>query len=509
MGSAVWTPQPGPQTAAATCPVDVVFYGGKRGGGKSDCLLGRQIRGVEKHGRNWNGLVIRKKYKDLGELRLRVDKLIADGLPAERIGGDNQANTVRFKDGGQFKLVAIPRPEFLEDYQGHQYTEISIDEAPNLPFIAKAMDKLKGSLRSAFGIPCRMFLTGNPGGAGAATIKSTFIDPALPGTVMYDQETGESSIFIESSLEDNPALALNDPLYVRRLQSIKDPALRAAWLDGNWDVFIGQAFDFVRKYHVIKPIPIPKWAHLYSTFDWGFGAPFSWGWWWVDGEGRVYRFAEWYGWDGKMPDTGIRLSDSKIAEGIVAREKKMGIWGRPIIRLSNPDCFNKKPDYKGGGQGPSTSEEFNKYGIYMSPGDPSRHLKLRQFRERLQVPSDDNGIPTGELPMMVVYENCSQFIRTIPYITTDEIDIEDVDTSCEDHVYDEAALICMARPIATKEPPGIMNQANAHIQSIERTVHDTYEEAAIRNQREEEIFWEHQANQEHYDGRTYSDIDGR
>ena len=66
-----------------------------------------------------------------------------------------------------------------------------------------------------------------------------------------------------------------------------------------------------------------------------------------------------------------------------------------------------------------------------------------------------------------------------------------------------------AHPAIIKIEHPLMNQANAHIQSIERTVHDTYEEAALRNQREEEIFWEHQANQEHYDGRQYSDIDGR
>jgi len=502
MGS-IWAPQPGPQAAAATCPADIIFYGGKRGGGKSDCLIGRQIRGVEKHGNNWNGLVIRKKYKDLAEIRLRIDKLIAEGLPAERIGGDNQTNTVRFGGSCQFKLCAVTRPELLDDYQGHQYTEIGIDEAPNLPFIARALDKLKGCLRSAYGVPCHMFLTGNPGGAGAATIKSTFIDPAPPGTIMRDPDTGETSIFIESSLADNPALALNDPMYVRRLMSIKDPALRAAWLDGNWEIFVGQAFSFTRTDHVIKPMPIPQNAQIYSTFDWGFGAPFSWGWWWVDLYGRVYRFAEWYGWDGKQPDVGLRLSDSQIADGIIAREKAMGIWGRPIIRITNPDCFSKKPDYKGGGQGPSTAEVFSGKQIYMIPGDPNRKLKIRQFRERLAVPMDENGKKIG-IPMLQVYENCLQFIRTIPYITMDEIDIEDVDTSCEDHIYDEAALIFMARPIAMREDRPALLQSDIRIDSLEKPKHDSFEQYAAIMAVKDQSFWNHQQREG-----AYSDLDGR
>ena len=52
--------------------------------------------------------------------------------------------------------------------------------------------------------------------------------------------------------------------------------------------------------------------------------------------------------------------------------------------------------------------------------------------------------------MMLVYEGCQQFIRTIPLLQTDPNDVEDVDTTGEDHCYDEAALICMARPISLK-----------------------------------------------------------
>ena len=127
----------------------------------------------------------------------------------------------------------------------------------------------------------------------------------------------------------------------------------------------------------------------------------------------------------------------------------MGLSNRYITRICDPTCMNKKPDPRGGGQGPSTFDEFAKQGLYLNPGDANRALKIRQFRERLKVPPppiDANQIP--ELPMLLVYDTCEQFIRTIPYIQTHRTNVEDVDDSGEDHCYDEAALIAMARPLS-------------------------------------------------------------
>ena len=41
-----------------------------------------------------------------------------------------------------------------------------------------------------------------------------------------------------------------------------------AYEDGDWDFFMGQAFNFTRKAHVIEPMPIPRNAHIYMTYDW-------------------------------------------------------------------------------------------------------------------------------------------------------------------------------------------------------------------------------------------------
>ena len=462
-----WAPQVGPQLKAATCPADFTFFGGSRGGGKSDCLIGRQLRGAELYGNHWNGLVIRRKYKDFSEIRRRCYELIAQGLPAELIGGDQQTNYLRFKNGAQASMPAVGRIEQVNDFVGAQYTEIALDECTTFPFFSNMVDKLKGSNRSPHGVPCHMFGTGNPGGPGHLQVKEYFKlgtnSGVKPGTVFHDK-LGESRVFIPSFLDDNKILCDNDPKYVNRLKSISDPLLRKAWIDGDWDVFIGQAFGFGERHILDDLIPVPENAPLYMTYDWGFGAPFSIGWWWVDNDNRIYRFSEWYGWDAQSKE-GLRWEDPKVAEGIHEHERSLGITGRQITRLAGHDCWNKKADYRGGGQGPGTAEVFSGYGIHMSKGDSNRELKIRAFRDRLAIPKDEN-----EMPMLMVYPNCKNFIRTIPSLAmgdTDGGNVEDLDSGQEDHVYDEACHICMARPVS-------MSFERPKISATDKRLNDLY-----------------------------------
>lgn len=414
----------------------------------TDLLLGDQITGALEWGPWWNGMIVRKKYKDFASIRHRIDELIRLGMPAERSGGETQLGVVRWQNGATVYLQAIPRLDLADDHQGQAYTRVSIDEAPLIPFIGPLVDRLKGCLRSVHGVPTGFLLTGNPGGPGAAQINLMYIEPVPEGTV--NRVPGSARVFIRSKLTDNLILCQRDPDYAAQLASIKDPLLRRAWLDGDWTVFIGQAFslntDPPPAGHVIEPIwPIPEHVPIYMTFDWGYGKPFSIGWWWVDSLGTLIRCSEWYGWDGNTPDVGLRLTDEQIADGIKEREKAMGIEGRTITRLAGPDCWNKKPDYRGGGQGPSTAMVFSAKGIDLAPGDPDRVLKIRQFRSRLAVDS------STKQPGMLVYNTCRHFIRTIPALTMDDLKPEDVDTDQEDHIYDESCHICMARPIALSD----------------------------------------------------------
>lgn len=458
-----WLPQPGSQTYAVTCPAEEILLAGNRGGGKTQASIGRQVRGAAKWGPRWKGLMIRKKYKQLAGLRTDFDELIRNGMPAERVGGDRESNYIRFKNGATVTLASVPDLKTAEDYQGQGITEIGIEEASEYPFIAELVDRFHGALRSGSGVHSSIFMTGNPGGPGASQLKAMFMlksdgTPRKPKKPF--EVDGISRVFIPSDLRENKILIAADPKYEIKLSSIKDPILRAAWFEGSWEIVIGQAFQLHPR-NFVEPIwPIPPHVPILMGFDWGYGAPFSVGWYWVDRENRLYRFAEWYGCVGiDQPNKGLRLTDKEVARGILEKEREFGISDRRITRFAGHDCASKKPNYTTGIPGPSTVEEFITVaadpGIRNTFGDvdltliarkPDKLDKMKQFRERIYVSED-----TTKPPMLLVYNTCSHFRRIIPSLALDESNQEQLEKDQEDHVFDEVALICMSRPIGLQD----------------------------------------------------------
>jgi hypothetical protein len=264
--------------------------------------------------------------------------------------------------------------------------------------------------------------------------------------------------YIPARLSDNPLLLARDPGYAARWRALPEP-YRTASLDGDWDIFLGQAFAFSRALHVIRPRPVPDHAPLLMTFDWGYGAPFSVGWWWVDADGRLFRFAEWYGTNGS-PNQGLRLTDSRIAAGIAEREARLGLAGRAILRLAGPDCFAKKPDYRGGGQGPSTAEVFGRAGLVLAPGDPSRVAKIRQF-PRAVAPRERRSAPAAGLRCLRTFHPHDSAPRdaTATMWKTSTPRARTIST-------DEACHACMARPLARQQAPTVAGPAQRIIDAV-------------------------------------------
>ena len=54
--------------------------------------------------------------------------------------------------------------------------------------------------------------------------------------------------------------------------------------------------------------------------------------------------------------------------------------------------------------------------------------------------------------MFQVFDTCRNFIRTIPNLVYDETNVEDIDTTQEDHIYDECRYVLMENPIS---PPKV------------------------------------------------------
>jgi hypothetical protein len=437
-----YQPQPR-QRLLHVCPANEILFGGAAGPGKSHALrfeallMCLRVPGLQAY-------LFRRTMAEVERNHI---------LPAlsqfpQGVGNYRAARSrFEFVNGSALIFCGCQRENDVFKYQGAELHLLCIDELTS--FTEFQYDYLRGRLRCALPVPAPyrhkipgIVCASNPGGVGHAFVKARFVDfaPAMVPRRAPAEEGGMLRCYIPGRLRDNGILRKRDPGYALRLEALPEP-YRSAYRDGDWEVFMGQAFAFSRRLHVIKPRPVPEHGPLFMTFDWGYGAPFSVGWWWVDGDGRLYRLGEWYGSNGS-PNQGLRLTDSRIAAGILEREARLGLSGRAVTRLAGPDCFAKKPDYRGGGQGPSTAECFAQAGLFLRPGDPSRSAKIRQFHERLR-PREDGP------PMLLVYETCEQFIRTIPLLVTDRRNVEDIDTTGEDHIYDEACHVCMARPMAT------------------------------------------------------------
>jgi len=472
----IWAPQQGPQLMATLCPVRMILFGGARGGGKTDCAIGKQIYGALRHGYDWNGLFIRKSFKYFAGIRTRLRQLIRLGLPAELVGPEVGTNYLRFHNGAIITLTVVESIEKAEFFQGQSFTMVSIEEACQFSYIDMMIEMLKGCLRSAAGVPTSMFLTANPGGPGHSQVKSRFMPKgSRPGQVMRDS-SGMDMVFIPSRVEDNLILCENDPEYVNLLRSIKDPALRKAWLEGDWDVVLGGFFGDVWNpfKHVIPSFrPPAHWPRIVGM-DWGSATPFSIGWYAVaDGEtsvplpggarifrkGALIRFHEWYGCP-KNPQTGkieanvgLRLQSTDVGTRMVDMEARMPwLMGRTpsMDRIADPSVFAEK-------DGPSIAEKFADTGIVWRRAENRRISgwdTVRQLLHGVQVSAewgeDENGdrilLSEEREPMLFFTDNCEHAIRTLPEQERDMTDFEDIDTAGEDHAVDEIRYVATSRP---------------------------------------------------------------
>lgn len=446
----IWTPQP-QQAALISCPCFEVFFGGARGGGKTDASIGDWIEHSNTYGEHAIGIFVRRKLKQLEEVIARTQQLFT------KIGAtyNVQQKTWTMANGARLKFVYLERDSDAEEYQGHSYTRIYIEEVTNFPS-SSPIDKLRATLRSGAGVPVGMRLTGNPGGPGHNWVKARYISPNPAGYEIFWDETEVEidgvtqvvrldRVFIPSKLADNQLLLKNDPTYVLRLRQSGSEALVNAWLKGDWDVIDGAFFDewddelHILPTEVVLPL-LPRNALRFRAFDWGSAKPFSCGWYCMlpdnlDIGGRILpkgalvKYREWYG--AKGPNVGLKMTAEQVAEGILLRER----GERISYGTADPAIFIRNG-------GPSIGETMAVKGCNWRSADNKRKPGAEKLRQYLV------GEVTGDthIPMLYFLDCCEDSIRTIPTLQHDEKDAEDVDTEAEDHAYDETRYAVMSRP---------------------------------------------------------------
>src|SRR3954469_12101060 len=71
----IWRPQAGPQKALIDCPYSEIFYGGARGGGKTDGILGKFCLKEKRYGRGFNAVFFRKEMPQQDDLIERAKEI--------------------------------------------------------------------------------------------------------------------------------------------------------------------------------------------------------------------------------------------------------------------------------------------------------------------------------------------------------------------------------------------------------------------------------------------------
>lgn len=435
----VWEPQPGPQSAFINCPVYEVFFGGARGGGKTDAVLGEWAIHSDAYGADAIGLMVRRSRVELSETFERARRIYAP------LGARFTTAPMRcvMPNGARLTFAYLERDSDAEGYQGHSYTRVYVEEAGNFPSPAPIM-KLHATLRSGAGVPCRMRLTGNPGGPGHQWVRARYIDPAPMGwEKVSDPETGLKRIYIPSRVGDNRFLG---DAYVTQIKASGAPELVRAWLEGDWSVIAGAYFPEWGPEHVVAPRELPReWAR-FRAMDWGSAKPFSVIWFAVsDGSlpefprGALVAYREWYGMQLGHPNVGLRLTAEEVAHGIATREVNDPVPGGKFMSgVCDPAMFTADG-------GPSIAERMlTGSKVVWSRADNARVARSGAMGGWDQVRARLKG--DGERPGLYVFSTCTHLIRTLPALQHDAHRAEDVDTEGEDHAADALRYGCMSRP---------------------------------------------------------------
>ena len=445
MQNIIWRPQAGKQKALIDCPVYEIFYGGARGGGKTDGVLGKMGIKALKYGELFNCVFFRKELPMLDDAITRSQQ-IYNKIGATWVG---YKKTWHFPNGGILRFRPLEKDIDAEKYQGQNLSDVCIEEVGTYGDPSPIF-KLHGALRSARGIPTQMHLTGNPGGAGQGWLKERFVDPCPEGFKVLKDKFPDGSerarVYIPAKVTDNKILLENDPNYIGNLYMVGSKALVKAWLDGDWNAVEGAFFDgFDVKKHVVAPFKVPDHWYKVRAFDWGYAAPFCVLWGAVsdgkpieDYNGKFIRFPkgaiiiyrEWYGCHG--PNKGLRLENKSIADGIMEMEPE-----RIDDMVADPAIWIQQG-------GLSIGEQMMEVGCYFRKADNQRLPGWQQVRQRL---SSDN-----EPPMLYIFSDCKNLLRTLPTVQHDRSRPEDLDTDSEDHAVDTLRYLCMSRPITYKAP---------------------------------------------------------
>lgn len=489
----IWSPLPGSQSLALTAPCHHILFEGTRGPGKTDTQLMKFRMNVGRgYGASWKGIIFDRQYKSLDDLIAKSKRWFPQFNDGAKFLSAQAALKWVWPSGEELLFRHMDQESDYDQYHGHEYPYIGWNELTKYPTSA-CYDVMMSTNRSSFlpmehtpkdkfgkfrtpdkkplpDIPLQVFSTTNPFGAGHNWVKRRFIDAAPPGKVVrkttevYNPRTQQREEIVKTqvrlfgSYKENRYLS---PEYVAELENITDVNRRKAWLDGNWDVVAGGAFDDVwqNEVHILQRFPIPSSWKVVRSFDWGSTHPFSVGWWGIsNGElvdigggvlhafppGTLIRISELYGADlynGERygHNKGKLWSARKVAEEIVNHEAELltldWIRSKPQPGPADGQIYGVNDKESGSIADRMSAKDVTWYAADKRPGSRINGLQLVRDMMEASVRREGAGL--------YVMNNCEAFIETVPTLPRDEKKPDDVDTTAEDHVFDEVRYMVL------------------------------------------------------------------
>jgi len=464
---ATWCPQPGSQVLFLQCPVEEVLYEGTRGPGKTDALLMdfAQTTG-QGFGAEWRGILFRQTFPQLSDVIVKSNKWFPLIFPGIKYNAS--AHIWTWPTGETLTFSYGMRESDYWNYHGKEWPWLCFEELTTWADPKFFLKMFSCCRASRPGMPRKIRASTNPYGPGHNWVKMRYDLPVPPGEILGSliEERGDEGeiiparMAIHGCLDENQILLTADPNYKGKIiaSARGNKAQLAAWLQGSWDIVAGGMFDDLwdATRHVVPPFDIPSSWRIDRSFDWGSSAPFAVGWWaesdgsdlrLADGricstvKGDLFRIGEWYGWNGE-PNEGVRMIDKDIAKGIIERELALGIYDRCKAGPADGSIFNDENGVciASNMMAPMFVEgEKRRIRFVRADKRPgTRKAGWELMRQRLLAANPGEAGPR-EFPGLFIFSTCRQFIRTVPVLPRDlDKDPDDVDTSTEDHIADEA-----------------------------------------------------------------------
>ena len=390
------------------------LYGGAAGGGKSYILrwglMYQLLRWAAQGHKNVRSGLFCEDYPSLNDRHLaRVQIEFPEWLGTYRKTDRDFVLRPEYGSG----VISFRNLDNPSKYLSSEFASVAIDEL-TMNSNREVFDFLTMRLRWPGIDDVRFMAATNPGGPGHGWVRNLWLD-----------NPQEDFGFVQALASDNPHLAKG---YYDALQKLPE-AMRKAYADGNWDVFAGQVFtEFNRERHVAKePFNIPHHWPKWASMDWGYAKPYSVHWHALDNEGRMITYRELYGYGGS-PDVGTY----EVASAVAA---KVAAFNDPVPIYADPAMWSK-----GSTDNKSVADEFRAKGLSVIQANNGRIDGKNQIHTRLQQNS------------WLIFPACTHIIRTLPTLVYSKIRVEDVDTTQEDHAYDDIRYGAMVHRVPTGLP---------------------------------------------------------